>query len=182
MAIGAVVFVEYRHCLRTSAVLSMYLSFGFIVDIIKARTCLSRPHLPGVDRIGILCAVGAAAKLILAVLEEVPKSSPMGGQELRNSVGSESLSGFWNRSLFIWLNSTLSFGFRNVLNVCDLENLGPDLSAAKLHAQFRAAWKDSKSTSHHCHVSTPITTIVPTSPTFTSQIQGFSSANIATSG
>ena len=143
---AAIVFIEYRRSLRTSAFLSIYLSISVVLDAIKARTYFSRENLPGVGRIGALCVAGAVAKLALAVLEEVPKRSRIGSKHLCNSVGSESLSGFWNRSLFIWLNSTLFLGFRNVLDVRDLENLGPDMGAERLQSQFREAWEKSKST------------------------------------
>lgn len=103
------------------------------------------------DRIGALCAVGATAKLLLAILEEIPKRSRVGDQQLCDTVGAESLSGFWGRSLFIWLNSTLFFGFRHVMEVRDLENLGPNLDAKRLRAQFRKVW--DKGQSLHVHVN-----------------------------
>lgn len=149
--VATLVFVEYRHCLRTSAALSLYISIGVILDGVKTRSYFLRPHLPGMVTIGALCAASAAAKLSLAMLEEVPKRSHLGKNHLRNAVGGESLSGFWSRSLFIWLNSTFLLGFRSLLDVRDPENLGPDLDADRLYAQFRQVWDKSKSAStmHH---------------------------------
>jgi hypothetical protein len=56
---------------------------------------------------------------------------------LQNIFGKESGSGYWNRSLFLWLNWTFFFGFRNIQIIGDLDSLGPELDAKKLSADFR---------------------------------------------
>ncbi len=138
--IAVVIFVEYRRSLQTTAIISLYLGVTIVVDMFKSRTYFSRPNLPGLDSIGVICVVGAVVKAVLLVLEEVPKQSKLGSKRLRLLFGRESTSGFWNRSLFIWLNSTLFFGFRNIISVDDLDNLGPDFDEEKLLAEFRKVW------------------------------------------
>lgn len=138
--ITVVLFVEYRRSLHTTATISLYLAVAIVADMFKSRTYFTRPNLPGIDRIGVICVVDAVLKAVLLVLEEIPKTSKLGSKHLRLLVGRESLSGYWNRSLFIWLNSTLFFGFRNIIGVEDLDNLGPDFDEEKLLADFRKVW------------------------------------------
>ncbi|KAM4067250.1 ABC transporter [Hirsutella rhossiliensis] len=57
-----------------------------------------------------------------------------------SSLGRESTSGFWGRSLFLWLNSTLLIGFRSIISVGDLQDLGPALSSTRLFAKFEPFW------------------------------------------
>lgn len=140
LLVTVILFAEFRRSVRTTALLSLYLSINVVVDIIKTRTYFSRPQLPGLDTIGIISVVGLVLKATLVVLEELPKRSHLGRNNLQTTVGRESVSGFWNRSLFLWLNSTLSFGFRNILTISDLDNLGPELDAKKLSADFRKVW------------------------------------------
>ncbi|OAA70783.1 ABC transporter [Akanthomyces lecanii RCEF 1005] len=71
LAIAGVVYIEHRHAIRTSAVLGLYLGIGILIDITKSRSYFLR----NLTASGAVTAATAAVRLILTVLEEVPKTS-----------------------------------------------------------------------------------------------------------
>lgn len=137
LCIVAAVSLEHRHSFRSSALISLYLSLTALLDAVKARSFFLRPRLHAV---GGLAAAAAAAKLALVLLQEVSKRTHIKDPALRRSLSKEATSGFWNRSLFLWLNSTFLLGFRTVLRIDDLGSLGDDFSADHLSARFEPVW------------------------------------------
>lgn len=137
LCIVAAVSLEHRHSFRSSALISLYLSLTALLDAVKARSLFLRPRLHAV---GGLAAAAAAAKLALVLLQEVSKRTHIKDPALRRSLSKEATSGFWNRSLFLWLNSTFLLGFRTVLRIDDLGSLGDDFSADHLSARFAPVW------------------------------------------
>lgn len=141
-------FVEHRHSLRASSLLSIYLSLGILLDAAKARSCLSRGS--ELNAIGSLLIAAATLKGVIVLLEEIPKRVYS-----KQVYSIETISGFWSRALFIWVNKILLYGYRNILDVEDLEPLGPEFAATHLYDVFTAAWKKSKYSS----LLSPIETI-----------------------
>lgn len=133
--------VEHRHSLRSSSLLSIYLTLGVLLDTTKARSCFSRGG--SLNVIAALLAASAALKGIIVLLEETTKRANIVDDKQRQ-YGSESTSGFWNRSLFVWLNKTLLLGYQNVLKVDDLETLDPEFSASNLSSRFANFWAKGK--------------------------------------
>lgn len=132
---------EHRHSPRPSTLLSVHLSLGVLFDVAMTRSYFRR-H--GLYALGCLSIVVVILKMAILLLEEVSKRSLVYDQQLRSSLGRESTSGFWSRSLFLWLNSTLCFGFRSIMSVGDLQDLGPELGSARLFAKFQVFWEKGK--------------------------------------
>lgn len=79
-------------------------------------------------------------KLLLVILEEVPKRSLYRSSYLQSTVSSERASGFWNRSLFIWLNPLLVFGWFNNFTQDNLPAIGDEFASEKLFDHFQPYW------------------------------------------
>lgn len=133
--------VEHRHSLRSSSLLIIYLTIGVLLDATKSRSCFSRNG--DLDTIASLLAAAAAVKGLIVMLQETTKRASI-VNEPQKVYGTESTSGFWNRSLFLWLNRTLFLGYRHVLDVDDLEPLDPEFSAAYLSNKFATVWARGK--------------------------------------
>lgn len=91
-----------------------------------------------------MAATTAALKGALIFLGEVSKRRHLRDPRLQQ-VGSEFTSGFLNRSLFLWVNRTLVIGYRKVLDLEDLQQLGPEFSSTYLSDKFIAVWDKGKS-------------------------------------
>lgn len=127
----------YHRSLQSSSVLTgLYLLLSLLFDIAKTRSYFRRaiPSLAG------LSTVRTALNFIILPLLEVPKRSVIIDKNLQKSAGKEVVSGFWNRTFFFWLNPTLLFGFKNVLQVDDLSALGPEFSSKELSDRFGRNW------------------------------------------
>lgn len=133
--------VEHCHSIQSSSLLSVYLSINIFFDATKARSCFSRAG--DLNAIGSLLVAAAAFKGLIVVLEEFSKNEHiLNGQ--RQPYNGEATGGFWNRALFLWVNKTLLAGYRNVLDIHDLEPLGPEFSAANLGNTFDPVWLKCK--------------------------------------
>lgn len=121
--------------------LSVYFGITVFLDGAKARSYLLRS---GIEVIGALHVVVSVAKFALLVLEERPKTPHIKDESLRKSLGQEALSGFWSRSLFLWLNRLFVTGFRRNITVDDLGNLGPGFSTEALSNKFHVLWGNSR--------------------------------------
>lgn len=133
--------VEHCHSLRSSSLLSIYLTLNVIFDATKARSYFSRGS--DLDIIGSLVVAAAALKAVIALLEELPKRDHIRALE-QPPHNLETTSGFWSRALFIWVNKIFLAGYRNILDIKDLEPLGPEFSAARLGNIFDPVWTKSK--------------------------------------
>lgn len=142
MAVGCIInflYVEHSHALQASSLLSIYLTIGILLDATKARSCFARAG--SLDAIGSVLVAAAALKGSILVLEEVPK----GRQHLQEQrFSSEATSGFWTRAFFVWVNKTLFAGYRSIIDMEDLEPLGPEFSGSTLSDAFAAVWAKSK--------------------------------------
>ena len=137
LCIAAVLYLEHHRLLRSSAFLSVYLSITVLFDIVKARSYFIRP---GLTSLGALATVVITSKLALLLLMEKSKRSLIRSALFRVSMGPEVTSGFWARSLFLWLNATLLAGFKNIISVDDLRDMGPEFDSDSLLAKFLARW------------------------------------------
>lgn len=130
---------EHLRSVQPSTLLSINFGITVFLDGIKARSYLLRV---GLDNVGAAQIVVVAAKFALLLLEEVPKTPILAN--FGKFVGKEALSGFWSRSLFLWLNEIFVVGFRQNLTVEELGNLEPQFSTELLASQFKEAWDNSK--------------------------------------
>ncbi|EJP69038.1 ABC multidrug transporter, putative [Beauveria bassiana ARSEF 2860] len=121
-----------------SALLSLYIITSLVIDVSKSRSYFIRHEL---QALGSLSAAAAATKILITILQEVPKRHLLMDSELRNSTGREATGGFFYRNFFGWLNSIFATGFYTVLKVTDLEELGPELASRSLYPRFLQIWK-----------------------------------------
>lgn len=138
LSVIAITYAEHRRSPRSSSFLSAFLTITMLFNVARARSYISRG---GLDSFGALQVAIAIAKLALVALEEVPKQSPFRSEHGRSSIGPETRGGFWNRSLFVWVNNTLLIGFRNAISVDELPEMGPEFSTERLSSQFQEKWE-----------------------------------------
>lgn len=134
------VYAEHIHCIRPSTLVSIFLSIGILLGAAKTRSYFLRSGMEEISGISIAMIV---FKFALVVLEEASKRALLFNEDGLD-IAREALSGFWNRSLFIWLISTLQFGFKNILSIDDLQNLPPGFGAGILFGQFTDIWRECK--------------------------------------
>ncbi|KJZ71929.1 hypothetical protein HIM_08685 [Hirsutella minnesotensis 3608] len=158
VCIAAVLVAEHRHSTRPSTLLSVFLSISTLHDVAISRSFFRRP---GLYTLGCVNVASALFKAAIVVLEEVPKTSLLRRSDETHALGKESTSGFWSRSLFLWLNSTLLLGFRNIINTGDLQELGPDFSSRRLYLKFEPIWSKADKTSPRCLAKACFRTLMP---------------------
>ncbi|KAJ3492552.1 hypothetical protein NLG97_g5313 [Lecanicillium saksenae] len=140
LAIVAVVYVEHRHAIRTSALLGLYLAIGVLIDGTKTHSYFVRNMVAS----GNVAALAGAARLLLLVLEEVRKDGLLLDAEARSNSGGEVTSGFFTRTFFLYLFPMLNTGYRGVLSINDLGNLGPAMSSGHLFSRLSRYWPAHK--------------------------------------
>ena len=133
---GLMLFLEHYHATQSSSLLTLYLTITIIVDFLRAFYYTTKSEL---HFVGTLSAVTTTIKISLLVQQEAPKYLDPRRAPHRG-FSPEATTGFWNRTLGLWLNSTLLFGFRRTLRMADLANLGTEFSSANLSFQFDAVW------------------------------------------
>ena len=142
VCLAGCLFTEHRHSLRSSAILSICLTSGIVFDAATARSYFLRS---GCDDLGAVTVLAAACKLAVMILEEIPKNkfAKMPNKETsseKDSPGKEATSGFWNRTLYLWLNETFHAGFKQILCIDQLDKLGPEFSSETLSEAFKTVW------------------------------------------
>lgn len=140
--------LEYRHSPHSSYIISIMLSVACCVEIIKTRSFFMRD---GLSTIAALSASTAGLKLVLIMLQEVPK--PL--VDLTGEVISqEARCGFWNQILAVWVNPTMSLGRRQALTMKNLSTLGPEYSSQRLSSEFDRIWARQDKTSRWALINT----------------------------
>ncbi|KAM0743738.1 hypothetical protein ACQRIT_001997 [Beauveria bassiana] len=87
-----------------------------------------------------LPAVIATLKLALAILEEMPKRNLLYSDKIRDNAGTEGFSGFWNRSMLIWVTRLVVKGSHQHLKVEDLPPIGQQDNPEQLYNRFTPFW------------------------------------------
>lgn len=136
VVLAILVGFEFHRSLQSSVLTGLYLLLNTLFGITKTRSYFLRtlPALAG------LSTSSVAFQLFLLILLEVPKTSVISDRDLRQTIGKEDVTGFWNRTFFVWLNPTFIAGLRRVLTVKDLGTLGPEFSSERLLARFNEKW------------------------------------------
>ncbi|OAA60779.1 ABC transporter [Cordyceps fumosorosea ARSEF 2679] len=143
LAVVTVVYIQHGHAIRSSAVFGLYLAIGTLIDGTKSRSYFLR-HLTAS---GAVAAATAAMRLVLLVLEEVPKTKLIIDPELRTISNGEATSGFFSRSLFVFLLPMLRSGYNGILVLDDLSDLGIEFAARGLLLTLSDHWPASLRTS-----------------------------------
>lgn len=139
--LSVIIYAEHLHNIRPSGLLAVFITLSLSFDVAKSRSYFYSHELRAA---GFLAASASAAKLALLALAEIPKTSLILNEGLRKSAGAEATSGFWSRALFTWLNTTLFFGFKNLIAINDLPMIGQALSSKSLSLRFNEAWINGK--------------------------------------
>ncbi|OAA73307.1 ABC transporter, transmembrane domain, type 1 [Cordyceps fumosorosea ARSEF 2679] len=124
--------------LASSTFLGLFLTITLPADIVTTLTYHSRPGLVQIARLQIAVPV---LKFVLMGLEEVSKRSLIHASNVRASLGGEGLAGFWNKSLLIWLNPLLLFGFRHKITSSSLPALASQFASDMLYREFESKWE-----------------------------------------
>lgn len=150
LALGYLLYSDHVHSFQPSSLLSLYFTLSTAAEIIRCRTFFLRPFL---NVVGGLSLVIAICKVVIVVLQEIPKplqEEPVAGEKLAQ----DAVAGFWNRTFLFWINSTLFIGFRRSLSMDDLGNLGPGFSSTRLVQKFERRWERGMIYLTNCNMAT----------------------------
>lgn len=115
IALAILIDLEHKSFVEPSLVVGGYLFFSLLLDTAQARSLWLR-H--GLEVLAAVFIVSMAVKIVLLLLEEVPKVPSR--HNLRKATSPEAISGAVSRSLFWWLNVLLRRGYHSLLTVPDL--------------------------------------------------------------
>jgi ATP-binding cassette subfamily C (CFTR/MRP) protein 1 len=143
--IGAILFcvlsyLEHMRTIRPSFLLNTYLLFTVAFDVVRSRSYSLNADL---DTIASVFSSRAGVKLVLAVLEALPKRRLLLPEF--QECPPEAASGIYKRSLFWWLNGLFKTGYSGVLKVDDLFMLDKHLQSDHLHRLLTKSWTQCKS-------------------------------------
>lgn len=137
VCIAIIVTAGHLFFLQSSTFLGLFLTATIPAEIV---TTLTYHHRDGLETIARLQIAVPVLKLVVLLLEEVSKRSLIYKDELRSSLGSEGVAGFWNKSLLMWINPLLIFGFRHKITRSYLPPLAPELASDVLYREFSLCW------------------------------------------
>lgn len=123
--------------LSSSTFLGLFLTMTLPADIVTTLTYHNRPGLVQIAHLQVAVPV---LKFVLLGLEETSKRSLIRASDVRDTLGSEVLAGFWNKSLLIWLNPLLLFGFRHNITDDSLPALSSHFASDILYREFESKW------------------------------------------
>ena len=137
LCIISMLFMEHIFSYQPSTFLSLYFSITWLLDVAKTYSCF---HRGGPVALRALYILSCVTRFLLLATQEISKRQLIRDEQLRKSVSPESASGFWNRAMFAWINSTLLLGYRQTLTVEDLPPLAPQFHAENLFCTFKVKW------------------------------------------
>ncbi|TQV94278.1 ABC multidrug transporter [Cordyceps javanica] len=140
-SVAGVVYREYHRAARASVFLGLHVALGLVIDGTKSRAYARHSDTRTAAYVSV---ISAAVRLVLLLLNEVPKGAAMVDGHLQRRASKETSSGFWGRALFLWLNSTLLLGFRTRLCLNDLDELAPEFSSETLFQKFQSRWRNAE--------------------------------------
>jgi hypothetical protein len=128
-------YIEHGKNIRPSTVLSTYLFFSLLFDIVHVRTLWLIGQDTNEARIFTTSVVLKACMLCLEVKE---KGDYLSGDDKFRSP--EELSSILSQGVYYWLNQIVSQGYRKILSLEDLYPLDDQLSAQNLQLRFSKTW------------------------------------------
>uniref|UniRef100_A0ACC1R3W9 Uncharacterized protein n=1 Tax=Lecanicillium saksenae TaxID=468837 RepID=A0ACC1R3W9_9HYPO len=147
---------------RLSSFVSLFFTLTLLLDISLARSYFIRYDMGfGIFRsIAALQITAILLKLLLVILEEVPKT-PVVGEVAGTAVAqSDFRVGFWNRVLFFWVNTMLLHGFGHELDVDGLPEVDEQLESRVLFDEFSKHWPCLDKTSKYALMRACLRTII----------------------
>ncbi|KAK8042694.1 hypothetical protein PG994_013177 [Apiospora phragmitis] len=131
-------YSEHTRSVKPSSTLNVYLLISLILDIATLRT-IWQSQLP--VSIQAVATASFGLKAAILVLEATEKRRYILDKGHRRSP--EETSGIYSQGLFLWLNSLLGNGFRQLLKPTDLFPVEEGMSPAVLDGKFWKAWHRS---------------------------------------
>ncbi|RFU25769.1 hypothetical protein B7463_g10568, partial [Scytalidium lignicola] len=128
-------YLEQRRSVRPSTLLNSYLALSTILDLPQARTLYL---LPGQRHLAATFSAVLAAKALLLALETWNKRQYLIGKY--QTLATETTSGIFSRSLFLWMNDLFKRGYRKVISSDDLGPIDSNLGSARVHQQLQDVW------------------------------------------
>lgn len=119
---------------RPSPVLNVYLLGSSLFDAVQVRTLWSA----GLQNLAIVSSVGLGFKVLLLVLEALPKRTLKAEAEI--IISREEKCGVYSLRTFWWLNELLWLGRRQSLKLSNLYSIDPDLKTARYSSQLADHW------------------------------------------
>lgn len=132
-AILALSYTEHTKSPSQSLLLNIYLIISSILDVAAIRTAWIRAHEPSLA--GLLTAA-LAVRLCLLALEEFPKTVVAS----EKSQARETRAGFISRSVFWWLNSFLTVGYKTTLDVDHIGPIAAKFDSRGLRKKLEEVW------------------------------------------
>lgn len=131
-----VIYAEHTRGLRASALLSLYITLGIIIDGTRTRSYFLR----GVHSLGGTSAAATSLRFVLLCFQEYPRTGQIIDPKARKAANKESTSGYWARTFFAFMGPIFWSGFRKILSVDDLGNLGAEFSSHHLFHVLSQHW------------------------------------------
>lgn len=141
MAAIAMTYISHTAFLQPIIAFAIYLTVTLLIDLATVYTYFHRPELEMLMR--LTCSL-PPLKLALLVLEEMPKwpliIQDTTREEIRSALSREVTAGFWNRSLFMWVNPLLFFGFYHDISNEQLPDTTTQFNSEQAYAPFKLNW------------------------------------------
>lgn len=119
---------------RPSAVLGTYLFGSSLFDAVIVRTL----WCAGLQKLAIASSVGLGVKIILLLLEAVPKKAST--TEAGSIISREERASVYSLRTFWWINEILWLGRRQSLKLENLYSIDPALKTARYSSQLAEKW------------------------------------------
>lgn len=137
LCIGIIAYANHIYFIRPLPFLGLFLTITLLFDAATTRTYFLRTGLGSIARLHIAIPI---LKLIMLFLEEKSKRSLVIADDLRATLGSESFAGFYNTSLFLWINPIMLFGVRGRITTNFLPGIPREIDPIALHKDFVTIW------------------------------------------
>ncbi|KAK3191252.1 hypothetical protein K4F52_002842 [Lecanicillium sp. MT-2017a] len=136
VCLSLLLYAEKTFSFRSPGFLSLALAITIVFDIAKANSYLDQPDFLAASRLSTAVYL---FKSLLLLSEEIAKALAVRSLQPK----SRRRERFWTRNLFLWLNATLVIGFRNVLHVNDLLDMGPKFNSELQYERFKPIWEQA---------------------------------------
>ncbi|OQO08332.1 hypothetical protein B0A48_06202 [Cryoendolithus antarcticus] len=136
IAAGVLSVLQHQRSLRPSNLLAIYLTITSTLGIVRVRTLwMTTPA----SQTAVSYIVAFTFSVLALVLESTKNASTRSINERKEAT--ESYSGLWNRTVFLWLTHTFFTGYSEVLSIPDLPVLDVKLRAPRLSCELMKHWR-----------------------------------------
>ncbi|KAK6438978.1 hypothetical protein LTR95_004823 [Oleoguttula sp. CCFEE 5521] len=136
IAAGVLSVLQHQRSLRPSNLLAVYLTIASTLGIARVRTLWM---ITPASQTAVSYITAFTFSVLALILESTKNASARGIRD-RNEA-TESYSGLWNRTVFLWLTHTFFTGYSKVLSVPDLPLLDVKLRTPRLSGELMKKWK-----------------------------------------